>query len=237
MEYRIDHMTTVYKKMGLNRNQIAWRIAQEIPEGSYVNLGIGSPELVANYIPDGREIFFHSENGILGMGPAPKAGHEDGNLINAGKKPVTLLPGGSYFNHTDSFAMIRGGHIDICVLGAYQVAGNGDLANWATLDTTKPPGVGGAMDLAVGAKKIYIMMDHVTKDGQPKLMKSCTYPRTGHSVVKTIFTDLAVIDIIEKEFVVRELVKGVSMSEIESKTDAPLTFGENCIELDPPELN
>jgi 3-oxoadipate CoA-transferase, beta subunit len=228
---------SISKKLGLTRKQVAWRIAQEIPEGSYVNLGIGSPEMVANYIPDGREIFFHSENGILGMGPAPKAGDEDGNLINAGKKPVTLLPGGSYFNHTDSFAMIRGGHIDICVLGAYQVAENGDLANWATLDTTKPPGVGGAMDLAIGAKKIYIMMDHVTKDGQSKLMKSCTYPQTGFGVVKTIFTDLAVIDIINETFVVREVAPSTSVEQLQSNTDASLIFGENWTEFNPPELN
>ena len=228
---------SISKKLGLTRKQVAWRIAQEIPEGSYVNLGIGSPEMVANYIPDGREIFFHSENGILGMGPAPKAGEEDGNLINAGKKPVTLLPGGSYFNHTDSFAMIRGGHIDICVLGAYQVAENGDLANWATLDTTKPPGVGGAMDLAIGAKKIYIMMDHVTKDGQSKLLKSCTYPQTGFGVVKTIFTDLAVIDIINETFVVRELASGISVEQLQSNTEAFLIFDKNWTELNPPELN
>ena len=230
-------MATIAKTVGLNRKQVAWRIAQEIPEGSYVNLGIGSPEMVANYIPDGREIFFHSENGILGMGPAPKPGQEDGNLINAGKKPVTLLPGGSYFNHTDSFAMIRGGHIDICVLGAYQVAENGDLANWATLDTTKPPGVGGAMDLAVGAKKIYIMMDHLTKDGQPKLMTSCTYPHTGHGVVRTIFTNLAVIDVINKGFVVRELAKDMSLEDLRSKTDASLTLAKNWSVLNPPEMN
>jgi 3-oxoadipate CoA-transferase beta subunit len=230
-------MATIAKTVGLNRKQVAWRIAQEIPEGSYVNLGIGSPEMVANYIPDGREIFFHSENGILGMGPAPKPGQEDGNLINAGKKPVTLLPGGSYFNHTDSFAMIRGGHIDICVLGAYQVAENGDLANWATLDTTKPPGVGGAMDLAVGAKKIYIMMDHLTKDGQPKLMTSCTYPHTGHGVVRTIFTDLAVIDVIDKGFVVRELARDMSLEDLRSKTDASLILAKNWSVLNPPEMN
>ena len=230
-------MATIAKTVGLNRKQVAWRIAQEIPEGSYVNLGIGSPEMVANYIPDGREIFFHSENGILGMGPAPKPGQEDGNLINAGKKPVTLLPGGSYFNHTDSFAMIRGGHIDICVLGAYQVAENGDLANWATLDTTKPPGVGGAMDLAIGAKKIYIMMDHLTKDGQPKLMTSCTYPHTGHGVVRTIFTNLAVIDVIDKGFVVRELARDMSLEDLRSKTDASLTLAKNWSVLNPPEMN
>ena len=230
-------MTTELKKIGLNRKQVAWRIAQEIPEGSYVNLGIGSPEMVANYIPDGREIFFHSENGILGMGPAPKKDQEDGNLINAGKKPVTLLPGGSYFNHTDSFAMIRGGHIDICVLGAYQVAENGDLANWATLDRKKPPGVGGAMDLAVGAKKIYIMMDHTTKDGQAKLMRSCTYPETGYRVVKTIFTDLGVIDVINEKFVVQELAPGITLDYIRSKSDAPLTLSKGWKELSPPEIN
>ncbi len=230
-------MATTPKIVGLNRKQVAWRIAQEIPEGSYVNLGIGSPEMVANYIPDDREIFFHSENGILGMGPAPEPGQEDGNLINAGKKPVTLLPGGSYFNHTDSFAMIRGGHIDICVLGAYQVAENGDLANWATLDTTKPPGVGGAMDLAIGAKKIYIMMDHLTKDGHPKLMRNCTYPHTGQGVVKTIFTDLAVIDVINKKFIVRELARGLSLEDLQSKTDAPLSLVNNWLTISPPELN
>ena len=230
-------MGTTPRIVGLNRKQVAWRIAQEIPEGSYVNLGIGSPEMVANYIPDDREIFFHSENGILGMGPAPEPGQEDGNLINAGKKPVTLLPGGSYFNHTDSFAMIRGGHIDICVLGAYQVAENGDLANWATLDTTKPPGVGGAMDLAIGAKKIYIMMDHLTKDGHPKLMRNCTYPHTGQGVVKTIFTDLAVIDVINKKFIVRELARGLSLEDLQSKTDAPLSLVNNWLTISPPELN
>ncbi|MFP6711686.1 MAG: 3-oxoacid CoA-transferase subunit B [Rhodospirillales bacterium] len=229
-------MTTTLEKIGLSRNQVAWRIAQEIEEGSYVNLGIGSPELVSNFIPVGREIIFHSENGILGMGSAPEPGQEDGNLINAGKKPVTLLPGGSYFNHTDSFAMIRGGHIDICVLGAYQVAPNGDLANWATLDTTKPPGVGGAMDLAVGAKRIFVMMDHCTKTGEPKLMRECTYPLTGTDVVRTVFTDLAVIDIVENEFVVREIVKGISTDELQEKTDAPLKLAENCGVLEPPEV-
>ena len=230
-------MTTTLEKTGLSRKQVAWRIAQEIEEGSYVNLGIGSPEMVANYIPEGREIVFHSENGILGMGPAPEAGQEDGNLINAGKKPVTLLPGGSYFHHTDSFAMIRGGHIDICVLGAYQVAENGDLANWATLDTTKPPGVGGAMDLAVGAKQIFVMMDHCTKSGESKLMRSCTYPQTGYGVVRTIFTDLGVIDIADKGFVAREIAKGLTFEDLQSKTDAPLTLADNWAMIDPPELD
>jgi len=229
-------MTTVLEKIGLTRPQVAWRIAQEIDDGSYVNLGIGSPEMVANYVPADREIVFHSENGILGMGEPPNEGEEDGNLINAGKKPVTLLPGGSYFSHTDSFVMIRGGHIDICVLGAYQVAENGDLANWATLDTSKPPGVGGAMDLAVGAKRIFVMMDHCTKTGEPKLMQSCTYPLTGAGVVRTVFTDLAVIDVTEKGFVVREMTAGISFDELQEKTAAPLTLAENWQTLTPPEL-
>jgi len=229
-------MTAVLEKIGLTRPQVAWRIAQEIDEGSYVNLGIGSPEMVANYVPTDREIVFHSENGILGMGEAPAPGQEDGNLINAGKKPVTLLPGGSYFSHTDSFVMIRGGHIDICVLGAYQVAENGDLANWATLDTSKPPGVGGAMDLAVGAKRIFVMMDHCTKTGKPKLMNKCTYPLTGSRVVRTVFTDLAVIDVTEDGFVVREITAGVSFEELQEKTDAVLTLSENWQTLAPPDV-
>ena len=229
-------MTAVLEKIGLTRPQVAWRIAQEIDEGSYVNLGIGSPEMVANYVPTDREIVFHSENGILGMGEAPAPGQEDGNLINAGKKPVTLLPGGSYFSHTDSFVMIRGGHIDICVLGAYQVAENGDLANWATLDTSKPPGVGGAMDLAVGAKRIFVMMDHCTKTGEPKLMNKCTYPLTGSRVVRTVFTDLAVIDVTEDGFVVREITAGVSFEELQEKTDAVLTLSENWQTLAPPDV-
>jgi len=229
-------MTAVLEKNGLTRPQVAWRIAQEIDEGSYVNLGIGSPEMVANYVPTDREIVFHSENGILGMGEAPAPGQEDGNLINAGKKPVTLLPGGSYFSHTDSFVMIRGGHIDVCVLGAYQVAKNGDLANWATLDTSKPPGVGGAMDLAVGAKRIFVMMDHCTKTGKPKLMNKCTYPLTGSRVVRTVFTDLAVIDVTEDSFVVREITAGISFEELQEKTDAVLTLSENWQTLAPPDV-
>ena len=229
-------MTAVLEKIGLTRPQVAWRIAQEIDEGSYVNLGIGSPEMVANYVSTNREIVFHSENGILGMGEAPAPGQEDGNLINAGKKPVTLLPGGSYFSHTDSFVMIRGGHIDVCVLGAYQVAKNGDLANWATLDTSKPPGVGGAMDLAVGAKRIFVMMDHCTKTGKPKLMNKCTYPLTGSRVVRTVFTDLAVIDVTEDSFVVREITAGISFEELQEKTDAVLTLSENWQTLALPDV-
>ena len=215
----------------LTRPQIAWRIAQDIPEGAYVNLGIGAPELVANYLPTDREIVIHSENGILGMGPTPAEGEEDPDLINAGKRPVTLLPGGSYFHHTDSFAMIRGGHIDLCVLGAFQVAQNGDLANWATLDNTRPPGVGGAMDLAVGAKKVIVMTDHCTRDGQPKLLDVCTYPLTGLGVVNRVYTDLAVIDVEDKRFMVREILAGLSRDDLQAQTGAPLTFAKDCADL------
>ena len=221
--------------MPLNRNQIAWRIAQEIEDGSYVNLGIGMPELVANYIPENREIIFHSENGILGMGPQPEKSEEDGDLINAGKKPVTLLTGGSYFNHTDSFAMVRGGHIDLCVLGAFQISKNGDLANWATLDNSKPPGVGGAMDLAVGAKSIFVLTEHCTKDGTPKIMEECSYPLTGQGVVNTIFTDLAVIDITSEGLKVREKINEISFMELQNKTGAPL-IESDIKELSPPVL-
>ncbi len=212
----------------LNRKQIAWRIAQEIEEGSYVNLGIGMPEMVANYIPKDREIVFHSENGLLGMGPTPDKGQEDGDLINAGKKPVTLLEGGSYFSHTDSFAMIRGEHLDLCVLGAFQISESGDLANWATLNNSKPPGVGGAMDLAVGAKQVFVMTEHCTKDGQPKIMEHCSYPLTGTGVVNKIFTDLAVIDVTEEGLVVREKVVDITFGELQNKTAAALFEPKVC---------
>ena len=177
----------------LNRTQIAWRVGRDIPDGSFVNLGIGMPELVANYLPEDREIVFQSENGILGMGPRPEAGEEDEELVNAGKKLVTLLPGGSFFHHADSFAMIRGGHIDICVLGAFQVSKTGDLANWTTsMDAL--PGVGGAMDLVAGSKRVFIMTTHTTKKGDPKIVEECTLPLTGKECVSTVYSDLAVID-------------------------------------------
>ncbi|MDA1323460.1 MAG: 3-oxoacid CoA-transferase subunit B [Proteobacteria bacterium] len=220
----------------LTRPQIAWRIAQDIPDGAYVNLGIGAPELIANYLPTDREIIIHSENGILGMGPTPPKGAEDPDLINAGKKPVTLLPGGSYFHHTDSFAMIRGNHLDYCVLGAFQISQEGDLANWATLDNSRPPGVGGAMDLAVGAKNVYVMTDHCTRDGQPKLLETCTYPLTGRRVVDRIYTDVAVIDIAESGFVVREMLAGLSADQLRGMTGADLTFSDKCAELKAPAL-
>lgn len=222
-------------KIGLSRKQIAWRIAREIQDGSYVNLGIGMPEMVANYVPKEREIVFHSENGLLGMGPNPDPGQEDGDLINAGKKPITLLEGGSYFNHTDSFAMIRGGHLDLCVLGAFQISASGDLANWATLNNSKAPGVGGAMDLAVGAKQVFVMTEHCTKNGEPKILEKCSYPLTGTSVVDTIFTDLAVIDVTTKGLVVRESVSEITLNELQDRTGAQLTEG-NLRELKVPSL-
>lgn len=220
----------------LTRPQIAWRIAQDIPDGAYVNLGIGAPELIANYLPEDREVVIHSENGILGMGPSPAEGEEDPDLINAGKKPVTLLPGGSYFHHTDSFAMIRGQHLDIAVLGAFQVSRDGDLANWATLDNSRPPGVGGAMDLAVGAKKVFVMTDHCTRDGQPKLLEACTYPLTGKAVVDRIYTDVAVIDVTGDGFVVREILAELSADQLNAMTGADLTIADDCAALTAPAL-
>ena len=211
--------------MKLTSIEIARRVALDIPDGSYVNLGIGLPTLVADVVPAGREIVYHSENGILGMGPAPEPGTGDPELINAGKQPVTLLPGGAYMHHTDAFVMMRGGHIDITVLGAFQVAENGDLANWATDEATMPPAVGGAMDLAVGARRVFVMTTHTTKDGRPKLLPACTYPLTAAAVVDRVYTDLAVIDVTPDGFVVRETVDGVTRHELQAKTAAPLRFG------------
>ncbi len=206
----------------LTRDQIAERIARDIPEGAYVNLGIGMPTLVANHLPKDREIFLHSENGILGMGPAPAAGREDPDLINAGKEPVTLLTGGAYFHHTDSFAMMRGGHLDIAVLGAFQVSVGGDLANWHTGAKDAIPAVGGAMDLAVGARNVWVMMEHLTKGGESKIVERCTYPLTGIGVVKRIYTDLAVIDVTPRGLVASRLVPGLSFDELQRLTGVPL---------------
>ncbi len=205
----------------LTRDEIARRIAQDISEGSYVNLGIGMPTLVANHLPKDREIFLHSENGILGMGPAPAPGEEDGDLINAGKEPVTLLTGGAYFHHTDSFAMMRGGHLDICVLGAFQVSVTGDLANWST-GGDAIPAVGGAMDLAVGAKNVWVMMEHLTREGRSKIVAKCTYPLTGVGVVKRIYTDLAVIDVTPRGLIASKLVAGLAFEELQRLTGVPL---------------
>jgi 3-oxoadipate CoA-transferase beta subunit len=206
----------------LTRDQMAALVARDIPEGSYVNLGIGLPTLVANHLPQDREVFLHSENGILGMGPAPGTGEEDWDLVNAGKQPVTLLVGGAYFHHADSFAMMRGGHLDICVLGAFQVSATGDLANWHTGAPDAMPAVGGAMDLAIGAKRTFVMMEHTTKSGEHKIVEQCTYPLTGVACVKRIYTDLAVIDVTPEGLVAREWVEGMSFEELASLTGAPL---------------
>ena len=205
-----------------SRTQMAARVAEDIPEGWYVNLGIGIPTLVADHVPEEREVVLHSENGILGMGPAPEKGQEDAWLINAGKQPVTLRPGGSYFHHADSFSMIRGGHIDLCVLGAFEVAENGDIANWATSENDSAPAVGGAMDLAAGAKRVWVMMEHTTKDGRPKLVRACSYPLTAMKVVKRIYTNLAVLDVKPEGFAVVDLAPGVSLEHVRSVTEAPL---------------
>ena len=206
----------------LTRNQMAARVARDIPEGAYVNLGIGLPTLVANHLPRELEIFLHSENGLLGMGPAPAAGEEDHDLINAGKQPVTLLPGGAYFHHADSFAMMRGGHLDLCVLGAFQVSRNGDLANWHTGAPDAIPAVGGAMDLAIGAKKTCVMMEHLTKTGESKIVESCSYPLTGIACVSRIYTDLAVIDVTPAGLRVVEIVDGLEVEELQRLTRVPL---------------
>jgi 3-oxoadipate CoA-transferase beta subunit len=209
----------------LTRNQLAARVARDIPEGACVNLGIGAPTLIGNYLPADREILLHSENGILGMGPAPPQGEEDWDLINAGKQPVTLLTGGAFFHHGDSFAMMRGGHLDICVLGAFQVSAVGDLANWHTGEPEAIPAVGGAMDLAVGARQVFVMMDHLTKQGEPKIVARCTYPLTAARCVDRIYTDLAVLDVTDGGLLVREMVDGLSFDALQRKTAAPLVRG------------
>jgi 3-oxoadipate CoA-transferase beta subunit len=204
------------------RDQIAARVAQDIPEGSYVNLGIGLPTKVANYLPADREIFLHSENGLLGMGPAPKPGEEDEDLINAGKQPVTLLTGGAYFHHADAFAMMRGGHLDICVLGAFQVSSSGDLANWHTGAPDAIPAVGGAMDLALGARQVFVMMEHQTKSGESKVVEQCSYPLTAVACVSRIYTDLAVLDVTPAGLVVLEMAEGLDFDELQARTGAKL---------------
>lgn len=204
------------------RDQIAERVARDIPEGCYVNLGIGLPTLVANHLDTSKDIFLHSENGILGMGPAPAPGTEDGDLINASKQPVTLLTGGAFFHQADSFAMMRGGHLDICVLGAFQVSRTGDLANWHTGAPDAIPAVGGAMDLATGAKRVFVMMEHQTKTGESKIVDQCTYPLTGMGCVSRIYTDLAVIDITGEGLMVRDMAPGLTLEELQSITGVPL---------------
>lgn len=206
----------------LTRDQLAQRVARDIPEGAYVNLGIGLPTRIANYLPADKEIFLHSENGLLGMGPAPVAGEEDPELINAGKEQVTLLPGGCFFHHGDSFAMMRGGHLDICVMGAYQVSVGGDLANWSTGAQDAIPAVGGAMDLAIGARKVYVMMGYLTKKGECKLVKQCSYPLTGLGCVSRLYTDMAVIDITPQGPLVVECCPGLSFDALQALTPVRL---------------
>jgi 3-oxoadipate CoA-transferase, beta subunit len=212
--------TTTMQKW--TRDQMARRVAQDIADGAVVNLGIGLPTLVANHLPADREVILHSENGVIGMGPAPAPGQEDYDLINAGKQPVTLLPGGCFFHHADSFAMMRGGHVDVCVLGAFQVSATGDLANWHTGAPDAIPAVGGAMDLAIGAKRTYVMMEHLTKGGESKLVPACTYPLTGIACVSRIYTDLAVIDVGPGGAVVIEQVEGLSFDALQKLTAVPL---------------
>ena len=215
-------MTKSKQQVGRTRDEMAVRLAIDIPDGSYVNLGIGIPELVAKYVPEGREFIYHTENGLLGMGPSPEEGAGDPELINAGKRHVTANPGASFFHHADSFSMIRGGHLDLCVLGALQVSNDGDLANWSTGAEDAIPAVGGAMDLVAGVKSIYVITQHCTKHGDPKLVTSCTYPLTGCGVVNRIYTDLAVIEITADGFQLIELSPGVTFDEVQERTGAPL---------------
>ena len=205
-----------------NRVQMAQNAASDIPEGWYVNLGIGIPTLVADHVPLDREVIFHSENGVLGMGPAPPKDKIEPWLINAGKQYVTLRDGGSICHHADSFAMIRGGHLDLCVLGAFQVADNGDIANWATSDNDTAPAVGGAMDLAAGAKRLWVIMDHTTKSGEAKLVTHCSYPLTAQSCVKRVYTNLATLDVTERGFVVLAMAPGLSLENLQARTEAKL---------------
>ncbi|PWB22443.1 3-oxoadipate CoA-transferase [Stenotrophomonas sp. SPM] len=210
----------------LSREQMAARVARDIPEGAYVNLGIGLPTTVANFLPADKEIFLQSENGLLGMGPAPTPGQEDPDLINAGKQPVTLLTGGCYFHHADSFAMMRGGHLDICVLGAFQVSAHGDLANWSTGAPDAIPAVGGAMDLAIGAKQVFVMMDLFTKKGESKLVAECSYPLTGLRCVSRVYTDVAVFDLGADGATVLEMVEGMDIEQLRELTGLPLALAE-----------
>jgi 3-oxoadipate CoA-transferase beta subunit len=213
-------MTSVVKKIDLDA--IARRVARDIPDGAYVNLGIGMPTRVGNFLPEDREIVLHSENGLLGMGPAPGDNEIDPDLTNAGKQPVTALTGASFFHHADSFAMMRGGHLDICVLGAFQVSSTGDLANWHTGAPDAIPAVGGAMDLAVGAKRVFVMMEHRTKGGESKLVERCTYPLTGIGCVSRVYTDLATIEVTSEGFAVAWIAEGLSFEELQGLGGAPL---------------
>jgi 3-oxoadipate CoA-transferase, beta subunit len=206
----------------LEREALAARLARDIPEGWSVNLGIGIPTLVGNYVPPEREVVFHSENGIIGMGPTPAPEQINRWLINASSQYVTLRPGASFVSHSDSFALVRGGHLDLCVLGAFQVAENGDLANWARSDDDTAPAIGGAMDLAAGARRIWAVMEHTTRGGEKRLLRRCTYPLTAKACVVRVYTDLAVIDVTAKGFVVIDMVQGMTIEALQERTDAPL---------------
>ena len=206
----------------MTRAEMAARVARDIPEGWYVNLGIGAPLQVADYVPPEREVIFHSENGVLGMGPAPAAEEINRWLINAGKQYVTLREGGAYMHYADSFGLIRGGHLDLCVLGAFQVAENGDIANWSLSDNDSAPAVGGAMDLAVGARRVWVLMEHQTKSGESRLVRRCTYPLTALGVVKRVYTNLAVLDVTPDGFAVRDMVDGLTLDALQKVTDAPV---------------
>jgi 3-oxoacid CoA-transferase subunit B len=217
----------------LTRDGIAYRVARDLPDGSYVNLGLGIPTLVSVYLPPDKEIFIHSENGILGVGPMAARGHEDPDLVNAGKEYITLLPGSSLFDHALSFTMIRGGHITHSVIGAIEVAANGDLANWR-IPGQKVPGVGGAMDLAFGVQNLYVAMNHVTNKGEPKILTECTCPLTAPRCVRRIFTDMAVIDVMPGGLVLREVARGLDPTTVQAKTGAPLQVANDCREMDIP---
>jgi len=209
-------------KIGWSKTQMAQKVAQDIPDGAYVNLGIGMPEMVADFVPEGRELIYQTENGLLGMGPVPEAGKEDPELINAGKKPVTTIPGACFFHHADSFTMIRGGHIDVCVLGAMQISKDGDLANWSTGAANAIPAVGGAMDLVAGVKRILVITQHNTKDGKSKIVNHCSYPLTGKGIVETIYTNLAVIDVKKEGLFVREMGPNVDFEYLQKNTEVQL---------------
>jgi len=209
-------------KIGWTKTEMAQNVAMDIPDASYVNLGIGMPEMVADFVPEGRELIYQTENGLLGMGAVPEPGKEDPELINAGKKPVTTIPGACFFHHADSFTMIRGGHIDVCVLGAMQISKEGDLANWSTGAANAIPAVGGAMDLVAGVKRILVITQHNTKDGQPKILNKCSFPLTGKGVVESIYTNLAIIDVKKDGLFVRKLGPNVSFEYLQQRTEAPL---------------
>lgn len=231
----VETSLNTFEDIKLSNAQIAWRAAQDIQDGAYVNLGIGFPEMVARYQPPGREAIFHTENGILNFGEAPAAGEEDWDLINAGKKAVTLKPGAAFFHHADSFAMVRGGHLDVAILGAYQVAQNGDLANWR-VGSKGVPAVGGAMDLVHGAKQVFVITEHVTKNGEPKLVEKCTFPLTGVGCITRIYTSHAVVDVVNGQFVLREKLPGMSIDDLQAMTGAKLHQAGPIADLAAPEL-